>query len=323
MSRYDVFISYRTTDSRPPEIADFLEQNGIRCWIAPRNIPAGTPYAKAIMDGMKQSEVFMVFISKASLASDDVLNEIDNAHRLKKTLIPVFIEDVKMSDPFGYYLNKTQWVNLYDNSTTQRNSLLNTLHGILTPSAANDNPSLPPLHTVATQNHSKLSPTTDIWKNSKLQKILKWSAYTIGGFIVLFFIIGMIEGMSDTATDNGEDLIDVALPDSVEVDTVVVIESDVSYDMTDPRFRDLTWLRNRNITDEDLKGLTVSEIRLLRNAIFAMHGRKFVSKELTDYFNRFAWYSAIKDEVDPNELTEIEKNNATFLLHYEQNHTTE
>lgn len=128
---YDVFISYCTADPQPPEIAEFLERNGVKCWIAPRNIAPGTPYARAIIDGIEEAQVVLVFISSASILSEDVLNEIDNAHRMKKTIIPVFIEDIPLSNEFGYYLNRNQWIKMYDDSIHQKEYLLSTLRNML------------------------------------------------------------------------------------------------------------------------------------------------------------------------------------------------
>lgn len=49
--QYDVFISYSSLDK---QIADAvysnLENNKIRCWIAPRDILPGDTYGRAIID---------------------------------------------------------------------------------------------------------------------------------------------------------------------------------------------------------------------------------------------------------------------------------
>ena len=47
-----VFISHSATDRDAAEaICAALEAAGLACWIAPRDIPAGTPWAAAIMAG--------------------------------------------------------------------------------------------------------------------------------------------------------------------------------------------------------------------------------------------------------------------------------
>lgn len=110
MEKFDAFISYSSKDSFPLEVCKFLENEGIKCWIAPRNIFPGPPYARAIMRGIEASDIILVFISKNSLQSEDVLNEIDNAHGLKKTIVPIFIEDAELTPEFNYYLKRKQWI---------------------------------------------------------------------------------------------------------------------------------------------------------------------------------------------------------------------
>jgi serine/threonine-protein kinase len=48
----------------------------------------------------------------------------------------------------------------------------------------------------------------------------------------------------------------------------------------------------RRIRKSELSGYSPLFLDLLRNAIFARHGRKFVTPELQSYFNRQPWYSA-------------------------------
>ncbi len=110
---YKVFISYSTKDKLPTQICMEFERRGVKCWIAPRDIPKGMPYARAIMNALSKSETMLVFISSNSLKSEDVLNEIDNAHGMNKTIIPIFIEKVNLTPEYSYYLKRKQWVN-YD-----------------------------------------------------------------------------------------------------------------------------------------------------------------------------------------------------------------
>lgn len=107
---YKVFISYSTKDSFPAKICSELERLGTECWIAPRDIPRGIPYARAIMKALSEADIVLVFVSSNSLSSEDVLNEIDNAHGMHKTIIPIFIENVELNSEFSYYLKRKQWI---------------------------------------------------------------------------------------------------------------------------------------------------------------------------------------------------------------------
>lgn len=59
---------------------------------------------------------------------------------------------------------------------------------------------------------------------------------------------------------------------------------------SDTRLRSFDWLSGSKLSQEDLEGLTRLELRILRNAVFAMHGYRFKSADLQDYFGRFSWY---------------------------------
>lgn len=49
MEKFDLFLSYSSRDDEAFEFCKNLESKGLRCWIAPRNIMPGVPYARAIM----------------------------------------------------------------------------------------------------------------------------------------------------------------------------------------------------------------------------------------------------------------------------------
>lgn len=113
MAKVDYFISYSSKDLRIAEaIVEAIESTGRKCWIAPRDIPYGTPYARAIMEGIDGCDKFMVLITDNSVESEDVLNEVDNAHAIKKVIIPVRLSDKHLPRELNYYLSRTQWLNL-------------------------------------------------------------------------------------------------------------------------------------------------------------------------------------------------------------------
>ena len=102
----DVFISYSHIDAETADaVCEKLEQNGIECWIAPRNIGPGDEWASAIMDALNECKIVLLIFSKASNASVQVLREIDKAVSLKKIIIPYRIEDLKPTDAMDYYLS--------------------------------------------------------------------------------------------------------------------------------------------------------------------------------------------------------------------------
>lgn len=58
--------------------------------------------------------------------------------------------------------------------------------------------------------------------------------------------------------------------------------------------------------------MSSEEIRLLRNAIFAMHGYKFKDKKLLEHFSQFTWYKPVSSDVTGS-LSRLEQENIQFL----------
>lgn len=73
-----------------------------------------------------------------------------------------------------------------------------------------------------------------------------------------------------------------------------------------------TWL-----TDSDVAGLSSAELRILRNTIYARHGRKFKSADLRNYFSGFSWYTPRYDEISESSLSETERHNIMLIKKYE------
>ena len=77
------------------------------------------------------------------------------------------------------------------------------------------------------------------------------------------------------------------------------------------------WLSHRYATMSDIAGKSSSELRIMRNSVFARHGRYFKDPELRAYFNSQSWYEPYRDEVPTAELNDYEKKNVEFLKSHE------
>lgn len=112
----EVFISYSSKDKEIAEmVCSYLEQHHISCWVAYRDNIKGEPYAREIIRGIKETSIVVVLFSHNSNASENVLNEVDQAFRLERTIIPFKLKKAEMSDELKYYLSRRQWVDAYNN----------------------------------------------------------------------------------------------------------------------------------------------------------------------------------------------------------------
>jgi len=112
--RSDVFISYSSKDEKIAYVIyENLKQNGIKCWIADKNIIAGE-FANSIIEGIKKSKVMLLIFSSSSNESVNVLREIDIAMNNELTIIPIRIEDIKPTESMAYYLSTIHWIDMFN-----------------------------------------------------------------------------------------------------------------------------------------------------------------------------------------------------------------
>ena len=67
---HQVFISYSSQNVRVAQAAcHVIEENGFRCWMAPRDITPGSSYADLIDEAIQSCDVFVLIFSKSSSIS--------------------------------------------------------------------------------------------------------------------------------------------------------------------------------------------------------------------------------------------------------------
>ena len=111
-SNRDVFISHSSADSKLAyAMCDYLEEKGIRCWIAPRDIPGGEKYGKSIIMGLKTCKIMVVLFNKNSNASEAVEMEVERSFHYKLTLIPFKLDETIPSDSLEFFFGSFQWLN--------------------------------------------------------------------------------------------------------------------------------------------------------------------------------------------------------------------
>ena len=69
-----VFISHSHQDLPAAEmIVKALEERGVTCWVAPRDVPAGGSYAEALLNAIESASCFVLIYSEHSNVSSHVL----------------------------------------------------------------------------------------------------------------------------------------------------------------------------------------------------------------------------------------------------------
>ncbi|MEZ5344287.1 MAG: YARHG domain-containing protein [Pyrinomonadaceae bacterium] len=67
------------------------------------------------------------------------------------------------------------------------------------------------------------------------------------------------------------------------------------------------------LTEKDLDGLTLMELRMIRNEFWARHGRQFTTPGIRQYFEWRDWYKPLKDQ-SKVKLSQVEQQNVNLIL---------
>lgn len=112
----DIFVSYSSKDiAVARQICEIMKGNSFRYWVAHENEAFGAHYATTIIEQIAQAKIFIVLVSKASNLSTHVINEINSAVMRDKLIIPIILDDVKLSPAMEYYLASNHYLQFSQN----------------------------------------------------------------------------------------------------------------------------------------------------------------------------------------------------------------
>jgi hypothetical protein len=109
-----VFVSYSTRDKEKAEaICAALERAGMECWIAPRDLSAGSQWGGGIVRAIQECQAVVVVFSSASNDSPQVAREMELAVSGRRPLIPVRVENAMPTEDMQFFLGVSHWFDAY------------------------------------------------------------------------------------------------------------------------------------------------------------------------------------------------------------------
>ena len=108
---FDVFISHSQQDKIAADAAcSALEAAGIRCWIAPRDVPPGAQWPAAIIDAIDHCRAMVLIFSSGANQSKQVYREVQRAFDKEVPVVPFRIENVTPEHSLAYYVETVHWL---------------------------------------------------------------------------------------------------------------------------------------------------------------------------------------------------------------------
>ena len=185
---HDIFISY---SSKQKSIADgvchYLEENGFKCWMAPRDIPGGSQYGELIVEAIKTCKVVVLVFSEAASISKWVKGEINVAFTENKPIMPFRVDETEVEGSIKLMLNQMHWIDAFPHYADRLPDLLDSIEGIIDKS---------------------FEPTSSAKKPPRSKRSV-WIVLCVAALIVMAFLFAILKktGSSFDMPENGEDLV--------------------------------------------------------------------------------------------------------------------
>ena len=166
---HDVFISYSSKNRKVADaICHVLEEHGIKCWIAPRDIPGGAEYGDIIEDAIKNCRIFIIIFSKPASLSHWVKGELNVAFNAGKYIIPYRIDETPLRGTMELMLNQKHWIDAVPHAEARFKDLVEVVSKFL-----GITPPPPP-------------PPISIWQRYRIPLIIAGVLCIIAVFTMLF-----------------------------------------------------------------------------------------------------------------------------------------
>jgi TolB-like protein/Flp pilus assembly protein TadD len=105
------FISYASQDKAVADaVCQALEQAGVPCWIAPRDVVPGEFYADAIVHAIDATKVIVLILSQSAAGSPHVLREVERASSKRHPVVSLRTDLAPLPASLEYFLNTSHWL---------------------------------------------------------------------------------------------------------------------------------------------------------------------------------------------------------------------
>ena len=123
------FICYSSKDQATAlQVVQFLEAEGLKCWISARDILPGHNYQESIVAALEAADGLVFLFSEASNASAEIRKELSLAASGNRPVFPLRLSPVKPSGALRYELATRQWIDMFPDREKALGTLARTMH---------------------------------------------------------------------------------------------------------------------------------------------------------------------------------------------------
>ena len=206
---HEVYISHACKDKSIADgICKGLESSGVKCWIAPRDIPVGEDWIKAVRRAVESAQLFVLVLSENANAAPHVEREIANAFYTERKIVPIRVSNAIPSRGFLFYLSDSQcFDSIGDSDEPDVNGVVERIKGLLGSLglSSRNNVSSASLTRRTTLNNSDLRNTGSQNAAFALPTVLRRSA-VLGSIVVAGGLVWFIAAQGADRTSDADSL---------------------------------------------------------------------------------------------------------------------
>src|SRR6204780_1562292 len=106
-----IFISYASQDIvAANKVCAALEAAGLPCWIAPRDVRPGEPYAAAIVEAINACRLLVLVLTQSAVDSPHVLREVERASSKNRSVLSIRLDAANLPPELEYFLSANHWL---------------------------------------------------------------------------------------------------------------------------------------------------------------------------------------------------------------------
>jgi len=300
MTQPPIFISYSRHDGEfALRLGRDLRVAGVNLWIDQLDIPPGERWDREVEQALKACRTLIVILSPEAVVSENVMDEVGYALKESKRVVPV----LRRACTLPLRLQRVQYVDL---STDYEQGLQRLRTTLVTPEADSDGATAQRRATLALHTRG------DRWAWGHRVGVAALVGLAFGGG---FLLVNRIWRPAR------EESPPVAIPSAgAPLGQPLHEESTPHPPVTLPESAAVPAFMSRPLTEAELMGKSTWELDVMRNEIYARHGRRFARSDLQSYFSAQPWYRPLyaPDEFPTSLLTAVQKRNVELIQRYQQ-----
>jgi hypothetical protein len=109
-----IFICFSSKDEAVArEVVEFLEADGLKCWISLRDVPPGQNYQESIVSAIEAAQGIVFLFSEHSSRSLEIKKELSIGGSISAPVFPLRLSPIAPSGALRYELAIRQWIDIF------------------------------------------------------------------------------------------------------------------------------------------------------------------------------------------------------------------